>query len=91
MGVTTVLISIMASTITANMIKAKKHNKCCCDMCKAKEIMDGLKWENRIGIGFDDDEKEILVEEDLLMHYIQLANPIQPKRKIRLVKNLFKG
>lgn len=67
-----------------------KQEKCCCDMCKAKEVMDGLKWENAIAIGFDNDTREILVEEDLLMHYIQLANPLQPKRKIRLVRNLLK-
>lgn len=55
-----------------------------CSMCKGKEILEGLKWENNDAIKFDDLTKEILIEEDLLMHYIQLANPLQQKRKIRL-------
>lgn len=55
-----------------------------CSMCKGKEILDGLKWESNEAITFDDSTKEILIDENLLMHYIQLANPLQQKQKIRL-------
>lgn len=62
-----------------------------CNMCKGKEILDGLKWENNDAIKFDDLTNEILIEEDLLMHYIQLANPLQQKRKIRIVNSVLRN
>lgn len=71
-------------------MEKRRKNISHCDMCKSKEIIDGLKWENKKAIKFDDATQEILIEEDLLMHYIQLANPLQQKRKIRLINSILK-
>lgn len=55
-----------------------------CEMCKAMEVFKGLKWQEQMALDFDRETNTILVDEDLLMHYIQLANPDQPKRKLHL-------
>lgn len=65
-----------------------KDGKCekCLKLNKAIEILESLSWMNstRYLFWFDNDTEEILIAEELLMHFIQLANPQQPPRKIRL-------
>ena len=38
-------------------------------------------------LDYDKSTRSILVPEEMLMHFIQLANPDQPKRNIKLIKN----
>lgn len=60
--------------------------KKCKELNKAMEIYESLKWENNNRcIGFDKETKEIVISEEALMRFIQLANPVQPVKKIRLV------
>lgn len=65
------------------LFKGEKQN---CELCKAKEIYESLKWENIDNcIGFDKETEEITIDEESLMRFIQLANPVQPDRKIKLI------
>lgn len=65
-----------------------------CEQCEqlniAIRIMRILTWrgtKNALsGLCFDQENKEILVKEEALMRAIQLANPAQPHRKIRIVR-----
>lgn len=58
----------------------------CNKLNKGIEIMESLSWtgSNNALLRFDCIKKEILVSEEMLMHFIQLANPQQPVRKIKL-------
>lgn len=38
-------------------------------------------------LDYDESTKSILVPEEMLMYVIQLANPDQPKRNIKLIKS----
>lgn len=61
-----------------------------CDDCdkfnKAISIYNDFSWRERTGLmGFDKETGEILIDEKRLMRIIQMVNPVQPPRKIRLV------
>jgi len=56
-----------------------KHNK-------GVEIYDLFNWETVFkAIGYDKKTEEILVSEDQLMRIIQMVNPAQRVRKIKLI------
>lgn len=61
-----------------------------CEDCdkfnKAINIYNGFSWRERTGLmSFDKETNEILIDESGLMRIIQMVNPIQPPRKIRLI------
>lgn len=61
--------------------ECNKHNK-------AMEIYNHIQWredEHNLFMKFDKEAGEILINEDLLMHFIKMANPTQQVRKLRLV------
>jgi hypothetical protein len=61
---------------------------------KALEIYSLFNWGNQFkAIGYDEETEEILVSEEQLMRIIQMVNPLQKPRKIRLVstEELFRG
>ena len=62
-----------------------------CQKLNAGMVMyNGFEWKYEedehlsFHMGFDRETETILVLEDMLMHFIQLANPGQPKHRIRL-------
>lgn len=61
------------------------------DDSKTEDILAILRWRlspngtARSGLRFDRESKEILINEEALMQAIQLANPGQSHRKIRLI------
>lgn len=61
----------------------------CKELNKAMDIMETLKWtaenNNYSALAFDRDTKTILVDEESLMRAIQLANPYQKYRKLKLI------
>ncbi|WP_034439167.1 hypothetical protein [Clostridium ihumii] len=68
-----------------------KSNKCeeCKELNKAIEIMNVFRWR---GVGnylsalaYDRKNETILVDEESLIRVIQLANPCQEYRKVRLI------
>lgn len=62
--------------------------KDCEKLNKAMAMYRGFSWSgvSEWQMDFDEETKEILIPEEMLMHFIQLANPGQPERKIRLIK-----
>ena len=61
--------------------------KDCKKMNKAMDIYDQFSWECFGTIAFDNESQEILVNQDQLMRIIQIVNPMQEGRQIRLVNN----
>lgn len=69
-----------------------------CKQCRklnaAMMMYEGFRWkfpeDNQLPwpLGFDEDTETILVSEEMLMYFVQLANPGQPIRKIRLINYL---
>lgn len=59
--------------------------KDCEKLNKAIDVYDQFSWQSVGTICFNKDTQEILVNEDQLMRIIQLVNPLQKKRPIRLV------
>lgn len=52
------------------------------------QIYEQLDWRTPFrAIGFDDATSEILISEEALMRIIQMVNPIQKPRKLRLVSD----
>lgn len=60
------------------------------DIYRGLLLLDYLKWETPQSalLGFDKHNKSIIVDEYILMHLIQIANPMQPEHRIEL-KRLF--
>ena len=61
-----------------------------CDDCdkfnRAINIYNEFSWRERTGLmSFDKETGEILIDEKRLRRIIQMVNPIQPPRKIRLI------
>lgn len=56
-----------------------------CKQCRklnvAMMMYEGFRW------GFDEDTETILVSEEMLMYFVQLANPGQPIHRIRLINH----
>ena len=54
---------------------------------KAMDIMANFEWSKLVekAIAFDRDMQEILLDETKVMRIIQMVNPAQQNRKIRLV------
>lgn len=63
-----------------------------CDKCdkynKATEIYDLFDWRNAGAIGYDKETNEILLAEEQIIRIIQMVNPAQLPRKIKLVSQL---
>lgn len=72
-------------TIGINAVSCKDCEK----LNKGTEIYKQLCWHNdgdkSMLLSYDKSTETILVNEDMLMHLIQLANPIEKKRNIKLV------
>lgn len=65
--------------------------KDCPELNKAIEIMNIFDWRNGFkAIGYDRAKEEILLDEQQIMRIIQMVNPAQQPRKIRLVNSLYK-
>lgn len=66
-------------------------DKCkeCRELNKAMDIMRTLQWKCSDNIlsalAYDRENEIILIDEESLMRAIQLANPIQKHRKLRLI------
>ena len=66
---------------------------CSCEKCKEEnklfEILKIMSWRGDgnylTALSYDEDTKQILVDKDALMRAIQLANPGQCYRDIRLI------
>lgn len=60
-----------------------------CDRCEkmnmAIESFEGFKWQNGYLLSYDKVTETILIDEHQLMRIIQMANPIQQPRKIKLI------
>ena len=56
------------------------------DIHRGLLLLEYLKWETpeSVLLGFDKQNNSIIVDEYLLMHLIQIANPIQSERRIEL-------
>lgn len=69
---------------------AKPECKQCKKLNAAMRMYEGFRWrfqeDNFLPwqLGFDKDTETILVPEEMLLHFIQLANPGQPEHRIRL-------
>lgn len=62
-----------------NCSECKKYNK-------AIQIHQMFEWKRCPWLlAYDKEAQEILIREDILMHIIQMANPVQETRKIRIV------
>ena len=69
-----------------------------CKRCRklnvAMMMYDGFRWKFQEDtqlpwpLGFDEDTETILISEEMLMYFVQLANPGQPINKIRLINYL---
>lgn len=69
-----------------------------CKQCRklnvAMMMYEGFRWkfqeDNQLPwpLGFDEDTETILISEEMLMYFVQLANPGQPIHKIRLINYL---
>ena len=72
-------------------VKEQFEDKCkqCKELNKALDIMRTLQWtatDNYLsGLAYDRENETILIDEESLMRAIQLANPIQKYRKLRLI------
>lgn len=68
-----------------------------CKQCRklnvAMMMYEGFRWkfqeDNQLPwpLGFDEDTETILVSEEMLMYFVQLANPGQPIHRIRLINH----
>ncbi len=68
-----------------------------CKQCRklnvAMMMYEGFRWkfseDNQLPwpLGFDEDTETILVSEEMLMYFVQLANPGQPIHRIRLISH----
>jgi len=60
-----------------------------CDKCdklnKAIDIMSQFGWQNYGAIAYDKNTQEILLVEEQIMRIIQMVNPVQGVRKLRLI------
>lgn len=58
----------------------------CKELNKGIEMVQGFTWNGSMNmyLKYDEKTKTILIAEEMLMHFIQLANPLQPTRKIEL-------
>lgn len=58
------------------------------DICRGLIVLEELKWTGRESAlwRYDEENKCIVVSEHMLMHLIQVANPGQVSRDIRVEK-----
>ncbi|RHP85303.1 hypothetical protein [Roseburia sp. AM59-24XD] len=63
----------------------------CLKMNAAMRMYNCFEWGPDLfkpfRLEYDESTRSILVPEEMLMHFIQLANPDQPKRNIKLIKS----
>lgn len=65
----------------------------CLKMNAAMRMYNCFEWGPDLfkpfRLDYDESTRSILVPEEMLMHFIQLANPDQPKRNIKLIKSTY--
>lgn len=49
------------------------------------DIYNTFSWRDSIALSYDKENEEILISEEQLMRIIQMVNPMQPQRKIKVV------
>ena len=88
------LVAIIVMRLRKKARAEKENTKCgkCEKLNKAMAIYEGFKWGagqgNSFKMGYDEKTKEILIPEEMLLYFIKMANPCQPDRRIRLIKEI---